>query len=201
MGFLDMGIWEILIVFVVILLVVGPEKLPVYAQKLGKLIRNFRKITSNLTGELMKTVDLEDEAAEVKKTAKEVKEAINGEAEEMKNALDAEAQEIASLKQEIEEEAKEITETVKAEAKEAAESIKAGTKEAKKSLREGTRGLSKAADKKAGNIPREIEEETEKPKAAKKTAAGQTVKPEPEDKEPPPPPDSGEVDSPKKSKQ
>lgn len=49
MGFFDIGIIEIMIILAVILLVVGPEKLPGYARQLGKIIRNFRKITSNLT--------------------------------------------------------------------------------------------------------------------------------------------------------
>ena len=108
MDFLDIGIWEILVVFVVILLVVGPEKLPIYAQKLGKLLRNFRKITSNLTGELMKAADLEEEFTGVKKSADDMKKAVSDEANDLKNALDAEAREITRT---IDEETKGARET------------------------------------------------------------------------------------------
>jgi sec-independent protein translocase protein TatB len=45
MGFFDIGIIEIVIILIVILLAVGPEKLPGYARKLGQIIRNFSRIT------------------------------------------------------------------------------------------------------------------------------------------------------------
>jgi len=103
MGFFDMGIFEILIILVVILIVVGPDKLPGYARKFGQILRNFRKITSNLTSELTKAAGLEEEAEGAKKTTAEIKASLASEVDEIKQSLDTEA--------------KEIAETIEAEAK------------------------------------------------------------------------------------
>ena len=84
MNFFDIGILEIIVILVVILLVVGPEKMPGYARKLGQFIRNFRKITSNLTAEFTKAVDLEDEAADIKKTAQDKLDKAKGASEDSK---------------------------------------------------------------------------------------------------------------------
>jgi len=45
---LDLGFLEILVILVVTLLVVGPEKLPEYARKFGKMVRDLRKMTKIL---------------------------------------------------------------------------------------------------------------------------------------------------------
>jgi Tat protein translocase TatB subunit len=76
MEFLDMGFFEILVVLVVALLVVGPDKLPEYARKFGKIVRDLRKMTKNLTGEMGKALDLEGEADELKRTAQEMRGAL-----------------------------------------------------------------------------------------------------------------------------
>ena len=62
MGFFDIGIVEIFVVLAVALIVIGPDRIPEFAQKFGKLVRNFRKMTKNLTGEMTKAMDLDEEA-------------------------------------------------------------------------------------------------------------------------------------------
>ncbi|UCD62583.1 MAG: twin-arginine translocase TatA/TatE family subunit [Candidatus Zixiibacteriota bacterium] len=47
-----MGPWELLIVFLVILLLFGARRLPDIAQGLGKGIREFRKAMKDTTDEL-----------------------------------------------------------------------------------------------------------------------------------------------------
>ena len=95
MGFFDMGFLEILVIAVVALLVVGPDRLPGYARKFGKMMRDLRKMTKNLTGEMTRSLDLEEEADDLKKTAQELKGSLDAESLKIKNALDLEADEIA----------------------------------------------------------------------------------------------------------
>ena len=47
-----MGMGELLIVLVLALIVFGPQKLPELAAQLGKAIRQFRKVTQDLTSQL-----------------------------------------------------------------------------------------------------------------------------------------------------
>lgn len=57
---LDMGILEIGVVLLVALLVFGPGSVPKVAKELGTLVRNFRKITTDLTRDFTKALDAED---------------------------------------------------------------------------------------------------------------------------------------------
>lgn len=95
MDFFDLGFLEILVILVVILLVVGPEKLPEYARKFGKMMRNLRKMTRNFTSEMSKSLDLDGELDDLKMTAQDLKGSLDAESQKIKNALDMEADEIA----------------------------------------------------------------------------------------------------------
>ncbi|HAS04605.1 MAG TPA: twin-arginine translocase subunit TatB [Dehalococcoidia bacterium] len=92
---LDLGFFEILVILVVTLLVVGPEKLPEYARKFGKIVRDLRKMTKNFTGEVTRSLDLEDDFDDLKNTAQGLKGSLDEESLKIKNALDMEAEEIA----------------------------------------------------------------------------------------------------------
>jgi sec-independent protein translocase protein TatB len=92
---LDLGFLEILVILVVALLVVGPEKLPEYARKLGKMVRDLRKMTQNFTGEVTKSLDMDGDFDDLKNTAQELKGSLDEESLKIKNALDVEAEEIA----------------------------------------------------------------------------------------------------------
>jgi Tat protein translocase TatB subunit len=56
MGFSGIGFWEIVLVFVVIVIVLGPHRLPEIARTLGKWLRAIRKagadFSSGITREL-----------------------------------------------------------------------------------------------------------------------------------------------------
>ncbi|MFC1943035.1 twin-arginine translocase TatA/TatE family subunit [Chloroflexota bacterium] len=60
MGFLDMGLPEILLILIVALIIWGPGKLPDIARNLGKTIRAFRKATADLTTTITKELDMEE---------------------------------------------------------------------------------------------------------------------------------------------
>ena len=47
---------ELLVIFIVALLAIGPDKLPAYAQKLGQALREFRKVSSDVTKDVRESV-------------------------------------------------------------------------------------------------------------------------------------------------
>jgi sec-independent protein translocase protein TatA len=72
MEFLNIGAGELLLVFLVALLVLGPRKLPEIGRSLGKGIREFRQATSALTAEFTASMDdVREPIREVKNIANE----------------------------------------------------------------------------------------------------------------------------------
>ncbi len=49
MGFFDIGMWEFLLILVIILIIFGPGSLPDVARTLGKTVREIKKFSSALT--------------------------------------------------------------------------------------------------------------------------------------------------------
>ncbi|MCX7981598.1 MAG: Sec-independent protein translocase protein TatB [Syntrophales bacterium] len=58
----NIGIPELIVIFIVALLVVGPKKIPDLAKSLGKAIGEFRRATEDVTESLKETLK-EDEPA------------------------------------------------------------------------------------------------------------------------------------------
>ncbi len=56
-GMFGLGIWEIALIAVVALLVLGPQKLPDAAKSLGKALRDFRRAGDDLKREMMGDID------------------------------------------------------------------------------------------------------------------------------------------------
>lgn len=54
--FMRIGIQELLVIFIVALIVLGPDKLPVYAQKLGEALKEFRKISADATKDIRESI-------------------------------------------------------------------------------------------------------------------------------------------------
>ena len=53
---MKIGFMELVVVFVVALLVIGPDKLPSFAQKLGKALQEFRKASADVTKDVRENV-------------------------------------------------------------------------------------------------------------------------------------------------
>ena len=53
---MKIGFTELLVVFFVALIVIGPDKLPQYAKKFGEALAVFRKATDEATGEIKKNI-------------------------------------------------------------------------------------------------------------------------------------------------
>src|SRR5215212_3121776 len=64
MSFFGMGGWEIGVILIVALIIFGPGKLPEVMGQVGKAVRDFRKLTGDLTGEFERSTGIKD----IKKT-------------------------------------------------------------------------------------------------------------------------------------
>ena len=53
---MKIGFLELIVIFIVALLAIGPDKLPSYARKLGFALREFRKATADVTKEVRENV-------------------------------------------------------------------------------------------------------------------------------------------------
>ena len=101
MNFLGMNIdwFKLLILLIVGLLVVGPEKLPAYVRKTVRLMRNIQKLTTNFTAEISKAINLDDEedgkASDFKKDLIEIKKSLEKDVAELKATLDGEAKAVS----------------------------------------------------------------------------------------------------------
>ncbi len=76
MNFLGMGPAELILIFIIALIVFGPGKLPEVGQALGKGIRDFRKMSQELSQQVnleAMTADLEEQEKARKKPAEEKK--------------------------------------------------------------------------------------------------------------------------------
>ena len=59
MGFLDIGIWEILLVLIVALIIWGPGRIAEIGGTLGKMARALKKATFDLTAQVTKEIEEE----------------------------------------------------------------------------------------------------------------------------------------------
>ena len=89
---MKIGFGELLIVLVVIMLVIGPDKLPDFARKIGKALGEFRHATEDVSAELKENVlDPLDEAAapirEAIEPIEEIKTSVNHNVREMQRNL------------------------------------------------------------------------------------------------------------------
>ena len=50
------GFTELLVILAVALMILGPDKLPIYMKKFGQAVREFRKVSSELTEDLKENV-------------------------------------------------------------------------------------------------------------------------------------------------
>jgi sec-independent protein translocase protein TatB len=78
MNILGMGPAELLLIFIIALIVLGPGKLPELARTLGKALRELRRMSLEVTAEFAKELrDMEAISSEVKETTEEIKQAAD----------------------------------------------------------------------------------------------------------------------------
>lgn len=89
---MKIGLTELVVVFVVALLVIGPDKLPSYAKKLGTALAEFRKASESLTKDFQETVVAPLEEAqrplrEAIEPLEELEKGVRSDVKEMQNSL------------------------------------------------------------------------------------------------------------------
>ena len=108
---MKIGTLELVVIAIVALLVIGPNKLPEYARKLGQAMREFKKATNSLSKEIKENIvepldevqkPLKDAVApltemekEIKGSIKEVTDSVNGIGKPQKEAPKSEPKEAA----------------------------------------------------------------------------------------------------------
>jgi len=90
MEFFGVGPFELLVILVLILIVVGPRRLPEMAAELARLLRAARKYGAQITQELSETMnELEKEYADVRGEWKEVGQGLDETAQSVSGELKA----------------------------------------------------------------------------------------------------------------
>ncbi len=80
----DVGFFELLIIFVIGLLVLGPERLPKVAAKVGNWVGQARRMTRNLKYQLEDEIALQERKEAAQKFVAELDKEITGESEARK---------------------------------------------------------------------------------------------------------------------
>lgn len=62
MNFFNIGTAELLLIFVIALIVVGPRRLPEIAQSLGKIVRDVRKMSQEFTMEMTRELNVSSDS-------------------------------------------------------------------------------------------------------------------------------------------
>ena len=173
-----MGIMELVMILLVAILVVGPEKLPEYARQFGRYYREFKKITSGATSEMSKALGLDDDEGikdltdefksmrddmsslrkSLNEDANELKKAVASEAKQMKESVNEETGEIFS---ELEAEAKEISKDIGKSFQEAGDQLKQETDELKESLKEDAEQIAGSLSASGREIEKGLKQEVE----------------------------------------
>ena len=93
MGFLGMGVQEIVIIAIVALIIFGPDRLPELAGQAGKLLRDARRMTTDLQGEFER-----ESGVNVRELRSQVDREIAGVKGELTGATNTLQKEVSSAK-------------------------------------------------------------------------------------------------------
>lgn len=83
----DIGFWELVLIGIIGLLVVGPERLPGFAREVGRWIRRLRRMTSDARRELQRELQW-DEDDDSRRELGDMKKQLGDMDRLMKNAPD-----------------------------------------------------------------------------------------------------------------
>ena len=86
----DIGFWELTLLAVIGLIVLGPERLPVVARTLGLWVGRAKGYVRGITSELEREVRVDDLRAEVRRTRERIESDTRGAIEPARDALPAE---------------------------------------------------------------------------------------------------------------
>jgi Tat protein translocase TatB subunit len=166
MNIFGIGIWELLSILIVILLVIGPERLPKVARQLGKYYRSFRRVTTNLTGEFKKAIDWEEDE-ELKNTVEDIK----ADVQDVGKVLSSEVEETKASAKEA---TQSVTEPVAGTAKDMGETLASKGESIKKASSSKLDDINKAVTAEIKDIESSIKEALEDKKEEPKDEASPT---------------------------
>ncbi len=88
MEFLGVGLPELLVILVITLLIVGPNRLPEMAAQIARAMREFRRYSSSLSRDVTEALeDLEKEYSSIQEEWKEVGEAVTKDVKDMEEQV------------------------------------------------------------------------------------------------------------------
>lgn len=94
MNFFNIGTAELILIFIIALIVVGPRRLPEIGREIGRILSDLRKMSQEFTTDL--TRELEAPAKELTEITREL-EASTKELAEMTRELEAPAKELKEI--------------------------------------------------------------------------------------------------------
>ena len=144
MNIFGLGIWELLLIFIVILLVIGPERLPTVAKQMGRYYRTFKRVTTNFTEEFKQAVDW-DEDEELKNTTEGVKKEI----QDLGKVLSSEVEEVKSA---VKEATQDTVDSISGTVKKTGDALSAQGKAAKNASKAATEKPKETPDDKSGQL-------------------------------------------------
>ena len=110
----DIGFWEVLIISVLALLVIGPERLPDVARKAGRMIGKVRRFVNSVRSDLereLRTDELEKMLNQQNEQIQELKNILNDTASTVESELKETEQLVHTIPDETEAKAKAKAET------------------------------------------------------------------------------------------
>ena len=72
MDILGIGFWELILIFIVAMMVFGPRRLPEYAAKAGKIVRDLRNMSQGLMAEWQREITVAARLEELQEVRKEL---------------------------------------------------------------------------------------------------------------------------------
>lgn len=82
---MKIGIWELVVIFIVALIVIGPDKFPDFARKFGKGMRDFKNAAGEMTKEFRENIT--EPLEEAQKPLKEALEPVEELGKDLKNEV------------------------------------------------------------------------------------------------------------------
>jgi len=104
---------QMLLILLIAAVLVGPEKLPYYARKAAKVLRNIRKISSSITSELSKSIGLDEEDGGISGVKKDI--------DDIRKSLE---KDVADLKSSFSEQSKAISQNIESSVKDTADTLR-----------------------------------------------------------------------------
>ncbi|MGH2562635.1 MAG: Sec-independent protein translocase subunit TatA/TatB [Thermomicrobiales bacterium] len=98
MNFFGMGAWEIGVILIAALIIFGPGKLPEVAGQVGRAVRDFRRMTTDLTAEFEQTAGVKELRNEIAGIKSELTGATEGVKREMSSAAKSVNTSVSSAK-------------------------------------------------------------------------------------------------------